>query len=322
MEICRIRLLQEQGIEVIGEFMEIKNATTYLKEKYPNDNVRLIGSGWTSYAFEVGNKIIRIPKTNIKPYEKEAAILKFLQNKLPVEIPNPSIIKGTYPYAEHEKITGFSWNMQTYNNLPDDKKDLFAKDIAHFFAMLHSIPTSEIYKSIPKKLITIYKLDSLNNFYQYLKSYFSDYDIKRVYTWAKKIEQISDNPVLIHNDFWEANVLVDENHRLKGVFDWANSCLSNPEWDFKSLYHPNCFPLLDNILKFYHQETGHYINKDKIRKEKIADCMFNVQYFGKNPHLKIMMPNQWEETLNSVKKALNEIQFEENLILHKTTYIK
>ena len=104
--------------------------------------------------------------------------------------------------------------------------------------------------------------------------------------------------------------MVDKKHRLKGVFDWANACLSNPEWDFKPLYYPEYFTLLDKILDFYQQETGRKISKEQIAKEKLADCLFNVQYFGQNPKLQITMSNQWQETLQAVKKALDTIQAE------------
>ena len=289
---------------------------TYLQKQYPNNEVKLIGSGWSSDAFEVGDKIIRIPKTDVKPYEKEIAVLEFLQNKLPVQIPHPHLVKGRYPYAEHKKINGESWNIETYNKLSATDKNLFAKDIAHFFAVLHAIPATEILKAIPKKMIAGYTLQPVTKFHDYLKPYFSVQEIDTVYNWASKIEQISKNPVLIHNDFWKANVLVDKKHRLTGVFDWANACLSNPEWDFKALYSPNYFPLLDKILDFYQQETGRKISKKQIAKEKLADCLFNVQYFGENPKLQITMSNQWKETLMAVKKALAAIQ-SENLNLNK-----
>ena len=288
----------------------------YLQKQYPNVKVKLIGSGWSSDAFEAGDKIIRIPKTDVKPYEKEIAILDFLQNKLPVQIPHPHLVKGQHPYAEHTKINGESWNMETYNKLSATGKNLFAKDIAHFFAVLHAIPVADILKVIPKKMVAGYKLQPVTKFHNYLKPYFSVQEIDTVYKWASKIEQISKNPVLIHNDFWEANVLVDKKHRLKGIFDWANACLSNPEWDFKALYYPDYFPLLDKILDFYKQETGRKISKEQIEKEKLADCLFNVQYFGENPKLQISMSKQWQETLTAVKKALVAIQTE-NLNLNK-----
>lgn len=284
--------------------------TQYIQKQFPDSTVKLVGSGWSSYAFEVGDKIIRVPRVDTKQYEKEIAILNFLNNKLPVKIPHPKLVKGDISYAIHTKINGLSWNMSSYNKLSKEEKNLFAKDIAHFFATLHAIPLNEILKSIPKELITPAPMDSVDKFYGYLQNDFSKHDIDTVYNWCKNILNPSENPVLLHNDFWEANCLVDEHHRLIGVFDWANAHLGKPECDFKPLYCPEYFPLLDKILEFYYQETGRKISKDKIKTEKLPDCLGNVQYFGQNPDLKTTMANQWKETLTSVRDTLNMIQAE------------
>lgn len=288
----------------------------YLQKHYPNVKVKLIGSGWSSDAFEAGDKIIRIPKTDVKPYEKEIAILEFLQNKLPVQIPRPRLLKGEIPYAEHTKIEGLNWSIKTYKKLSEKEQDLFAKDIAHFFAVLHAIPAKEILKAISPELITPTKLDPVKKFYDYLKSDFSKKDIKIVYDWCKKHSQTPNKPVLLHTDFWEANCLVNKQHRLTGVFDWANAFMGNPEYEFLTLYYPEYTPLLDKVLKFYNKETGRNISKDSFEKLKLSGCLGLVQYFGQNPKLKTTMAKQWGTTLSAVKDTLTAIQAE-NLNLNK-----
>ena len=288
--------------------MEDKTILTYLQNQYPNTEVKLIGSGWSSYAFEAGDKIIRVPRVDTKQYEKEIAILNFLHDKLPVQIPSPKLIRGDISYAIHTKIQGLSWNISTYNQLSEESKNLFAKDIAHFFATLHAIPLHEILNSIPKELITPPVMDPVDKFYDYLKSDFSQNDIDTIYTWCKKVLTPSETVVLLHSDFWETNCLVDKQHRLIGVFDWANSHLGKPIWDFKPLYCPEYFPLLDKILDFYYQETGRKISKEQIQTETLPDCFWNVQYFGQNPNLKNTMENQWKKTLDSVHDTLNTIK--------------
>ena len=127
-----------------------------LKKKYPDQEIRLIGSGWSSVAYEIGDKIIRVPKAGAEQYRKEACILSFLQGKLAVKIPNPRLIEKPFFYAEHKKINGLNWTIETYNHLPLKQQNAFAKDSAHFFAQLHTIPKSEILKYIPEEQLRPY----------------------------------------------------------------------------------------------------------------------------------------------------------------------
>ena len=291
-----------------------------LKKLYPNCDVRLLGSGWTSDAFEAGDKIIRIPKAGVEQYKKEIVVLDFLQGKLPVQIPHPRLIKKQdFVYAEHKKIEGCSWNISTYNNLSEKDQNLFAKDIAHFFAVLHAIPVDQVYQSISPKLLEPYPLEPFDQFKSVLKSDFSENDLKILYNFSKKSLFIKPSPVLLHKDFWEANVLVDEKHRLKGVFDWANASIGNREWDFKSLYHPVYFALLDKILTFYGQETGYKFTIGDIENLKIGDSLLCAQYFIRNPHLKNSMSDAWQKTLRNIQKALAKAKSKSGIKMPENT---
>ena len=280
-----------------------------LQKHYPDSQIRLIGAGWSSDAFETGNKIIRVPKAGTEQYEKEVLILDFLQGRLPVQIPHPKLVKEhDFIFAEHIKITGNAWNIASYEALSEKNQDIFASDIAHFFAVLHAIPVDEIYRHIPKNRLEPYALDDLSCFKQALKSDFDEADIVMLYNASKQILALSSFPVLVHKDFWKSNVLVDDNHRLSGVFDWANACIGNREWDFKTLYHATYLPLLEKILNFYKQETAYHITIHDIQMLKSADSLLCVQYFIQNPHLKDTMPTEWQKSLNQVRAALSQIK--------------
>ena len=289
--------------------MDQNDVISCLKKRYPDQEIHLIGSGWTSDAFEVGNKIIRVPKAGLEQYEKEVIVLDFLHGKLPVQIPHPKLIKeDEIAYAEHTKIEGRSWNISTFEALSKADQDLFTKDIAHFFATLHAIPVNEIYSKVSPKLLEPYALDSLSCFKKALETEFSLKDITTLYEFGEKVLAVGSSPVLVHKDFWEGNVLVDEKHRLKGVFDWANACIGNREWDFKALYHPAYMSLLDKVLHFYSQETGYKITKASIGDLTTADTLLSIQYFIQNPNLKNTMEKAWQDTLSKVKNALIKVK--------------
>ena len=163
---------------------------------------------------------------------------------------------------------------------------------------------TEILKYIPEDQLKPYSLAPFKLFQECLKKHIPQEDIVTIYNWTADILKLRKDTVLVHKDFYEANTLVDENHRLKGVFDWANACIGNPEWDFMALYHPLYFPLLNKVLNFYQKETGRQITLTKIKEVSLANSLLCVQYFGRNPQLKIKMPKEWKRSIDKTKEAL------------------
>ena len=292
--------------------MKREKVIEYLEKTYSGEKSRWIGSGWSSDAFEVGDKIIRIPKAKTKPYIKEAALLECLLGRLSVQIPQPHVIKEPFFYVEHKKIEGHSWNIDTYNRLSSAQQELFARDIAHFFAEVHAIPCSVVQKAIPKNG-AIDRLFTLKQFQAYLGPYFSADDIALLYHWTSDTLKPRGELVLLHRDFQKGNSVVDENHRLVGVFDWANAAIDEPAWDFMSLRYSSYAQLLNLVLRFYQEETGRVIDPQRISDLAGADMLPRVQYLARFLKQGEEPPKEWMKTIRNIRKLLKKIKKREGI---------
>jgi len=116
-----------------------------IQEMFPEQKIIAEADGWGSYAFSVGEYIVRVPKKYIGGYQKEEKVLCFLKDKVSVEIPEVKVIvNDDLSYAIHKKIEGKNWNIKTYNALSPESQDLFCQDIASFFAELHQISVNDV----------------------------------------------------------------------------------------------------------------------------------------------------------------------------------
>lgn len=287
--------------------MTISELKERLQHQFPDACVQCIGEGWSSIAFCVNDKIIRIPKVNIEQYKKEVKLLDFLQGKLSIQIPHPYLVEGELRYAIHTKITGKSWSIKTYNALSEQVQNDFCYEIANFFYELHQIPVSDIIDVIPEKDLKSYSLCPREIMYSDLKSIFSESDVNKIYDFCYDTYSLKTDPVLLHKDFWEANSLVDDDHHLMGVFDFANACLGDRAWDFRTLYHPQYLSLLEKVISFYEKLSGFKIDLHYLEALDKADCLFCVQYFIENPEMKKKMPNQWQKQILRMRQILKEL---------------
>ena len=277
-----------------------------LEQLFPQQKIVPEGSGWSGFAFSVGDNIVRFPKANVKQYEKEALLLRFLQNKLSVKIPLPTVIHGNVDYVIHKKIQGLPWNIDSYNNLSKDANNLFCQDIATFFKELHSVSLNSLQSHIDLKEFQSTPLPSYEDFTLYLKEDLSASIVSKFYELCFDISKPQTDLVLLHNDFWEANTVVDENHRLIGVFDFANSLISERSKDFCALYHPKYLHLLQNVLEHYETITSIKINIDRIAQLKNLDLLYGVKYLAENPQIKNSMSHEWKEQINKITLLFKE----------------
>ncbi len=278
-----------------------------LQKQFPVATIQYVGEGWTSTAFCVDDKIIRVPKTTADKYKKEANVLNFLHKKLTVAIPQPQVIESELTYAIHTKIEGNPWSIESYNALSEQEKNDFCRDIATFFYELHKIPLADVMAVLPSKDLQLHTLMDRPIIHSYLHDEFSETEIDKLYDFTNEINIPQTDLVLLHKDFHDNNSLVNEHHRLVGVFDFANTGLGERVSDFRPLYYPTYIPLLEKVLSFYNEMTGITIKLDRIRDLDRGDCLFCLQYFGRNPHLKETMSNDWHKQVSRAREILKEL---------------
>lgn len=86
--------------------------------------------------------------------------------------------------------------------------------------------------------------------------------------WAKTIKEIANlQPVLIHGDIHEDQVLIDslKSMKITGVLDWETARIDNPVWDFNfGEWGLEIWEWSDDFLDFRKKMWSEYLKKRKI----------------------------------------------------------
>lgn len=275
---------------------------------FPNVEIKTLTEGGMSYAYEVGNYIVRIPKNKYAAdgYKIEEQILYYLKDTIKsVKIPQIKIFESPFFYTIHRKLYGNYWNGHEYLKKTEKEKDLLANDCAIFFAELHSANVKEINTTIRQ----LHPIEE--NMRYYLFNDFSDSEIKKAVSYTNTLFSLEDK-VLIHNDFYSDNFFLDSNYRLSSVIDFGNSGFFNYNFDFRKIlsYEEGDGDFWRRIVHFYEGLTYRKIDLEVIKIINIHNYISFLVYFAKNPTIKdekINVRESWNFHINHVKNMINEL---------------
>jgi len=287
----------------------------FLKTRFPRSNIKFVGEGWASTAFIVDDNILRFPKGQIEEYDREtgvksyvrniaddykreAIITNFIRNKINVQVPDITVIEDSkYPYAIHKMLPGKTWDIPEIKNLDSKAQDLLTDNIAAFLYSLHKINIDDLKKKMPGLAHEKPKMLDLADIEPFLRNYLSANEIKTIY---KKYDIASnrkiDDIVFSHGDFGQSNSLINSNHRLTGVIDWADSGLIERALDFHSLYDLEHIDFLLAVLKKYENLSGIRIDIERIKEILLIDAVGAVYWGHINEYMKKMIDkemNRW-----------------------------
>ena len=294
--------------------MSVNEFLSKLKKEFPDSKIETEDDGWSSYAFTIDNdKIVRIPKKNIDGYKKEEKILHYLKDKISFEIPEVKVVeKINFSYALHKKLNGKKWDEETFKNLSKKEKNLFCFDIAKFLSEIHSVNIKEASKITDLTSIHIPNKKS----FEYLEEFFSKDEIFILKDVVEKLDNSPIDAVLIHDDFQKTNSLVNENHRLKGIFDFNNVCIDDRYFDFTHIYNKDYLELLNITISHYKKLTGIEISLEKVKRFNLRSCVYNLAYLKETSTTeRIIAENNW------IIKEIRDFLQERNLkIKHMKEY--
>lgn len=273
-----------------------------LKKYFPKQNVHFIGEGWSSLAYVAGNKIVRIPKKGIGRYQQEQQTLKLIKKYVSVAVPQTEIIETPeLTFIQHTKIEGNAWSESSFQKLNNEQKQKFADDIARFFTELHSIPLMEAQSIF---------LDSNHNFTP-LEADLQIYELKNEQiAFMKELQNLKKDwcqeQVLLHTDFYPDNCVVNDSHRLCGVFDFADAKIGDSHVDFRRLYRLFGNSLYDIVVASYEKQSGKNINKKKVQFLTELEAISVMRYFSHTEYRE-RLPQEWQIWSERIKNFVKNL---------------
>lgn len=287
--------------------MELKEIEKAIIELYRDKKLTKLLEGGMSYAYEINNKIIRIPKTQYAEhgYETEYAILKYLQEAVTcTQLPDIRIVREPFFHTVHNKIFGVYWNGKEYLAKSEKQRDALAEDCAEFFTQLHA---SDV-KNIDAELLELHPIQK--NMETYLTDYFSMDEMNEILNFTNPLFSLKDK-VLVHRDFYIDNFLLNNDYRLNAVLDFGNSGLYNYMFDFKALasWEESMKDFFTRIASRYTRLSGRIIDMETIRRIDIHNYISFLVYFIKNKNIKdekIGAVNHLDEHVAHIKDKMKK----------------
>ena len=258
--------------------------------------VRAMVGGSKSFAFAVGDGVVRFPKAEViwRTMQRENQILTeiypLISDKFKNKIHQISLVDGEYPFSVVKRFVGKicdnrddEVNALKVQNLPKDKQENLAQSLAEFFAMMHKIDYAKLH--VPPKNETIDNWDVTQK---------ADFDYAKARDALKKIspfdlddyrcENKNENLALCHNDLSGSNMLLNQDKKdiLEGIIDFANAVIEPKYLDFFPLYKINR-NLAVEVIKRYNELVDDKIDIKQTDFTMLAYIGYNLAKMD-NPH--------------------------------------
>ncbi len=266
------------------------NYSKQISSDFPNlvvEKVEKLGTGWDHVALEVNDSLIfRFPR-DISDVDEisqtvvyETKVLRHLQDKLPVAIPDPQHIAPDHAYFGYPKLQGEklidilpSFSEADKAALWDDWVDIATaihQNVSVDMARKLGVPNLDIHIETAKEVFSLENIDS-----QVVS--FAQNTIEA----AEAIDMNKLPLLFIHNDLQFHNLLVDpETKRVIAVIDWTDVCIGTTEREL-AMWEWCHDDQLDEVAKRYTAKTGRAVDRDQakvFRKiEEVGDYVEQIK---------------------------------------------
>lgn len=216
-----------------------------IKNEFPQvvwKKYRILTHGWDHVVIIFDEKLIfRFPKGKEckEKFRNEIQLLKFLKNRVKVDIPQYTFVSKDKSFAGYKMLNGRELKSSHYKRFTSSEKEIFAKQIAGFLTDLHLIPNSVI----PKFNISV---DNPSKDYKKFadstkKFLFPRLNKKEVLVIQNYLDELkitldhSSYPnVLIHDDITWKHILWNKNK--VNIIDFSDRTFGDPAKDFAGLW--------------------------------------------------------------------------------------
>jgi aminoglycoside phosphotransferase (APT) family kinase protein len=258
--------------------------------EFPNlvvETARIIETGWHTDAIEVNGSIIfRVPHhaygRAITPekVEHEVALLRFLQDKVPVEIPNPQYVPRDNSYYGYPKLEGVLVHDLVAEFSVDDWQRYRDDWVAIASALHGDVKVEEVRElGVPD-----FKPPNRSRVEGIFDIPHVDRDVtdfaRDVIQQLEAYTPTPDAYVFIHEDMHGRNLLADpESQRVTGLIDWTDARVGPLSREF-AVHEWMHGTALSEIVRVYEEQTGVAVDQQQARMwYSISELAAYVSYF-------------------------------------------
>ena len=240
--------------------MQSKILLQKIKQEFPKlkwEDYELVTTGWDFDVVILDKKtVFRFPKEkdSVNDLKKEITLLKYLNSRLSVNIPNYCYVASDTTFAGYNYLDGKELTISRYKELDLHQKELLRKKTADFLSSLHNTPIA-----ILKKYKT--RVGKPEKFLEWLIRDTEKYVFPKLN--KKEIKYINEHfgalrnslndkysPVLVHGDLTEGHILWDNKTKKLSVIDFSDHHIGDPAVDFSALLEFG-EKFVDNVYNLY-----------------------------------------------------------------------
>ncbi|MFC1810557.1 aminoglycoside phosphotransferase family protein [Patescibacteria group bacterium] len=219
-----------------------------IQKEFPNHkwkSFKFLTHGWDHDVIILDNKwVFRFPKNNYakKLFKNELRLMRFLNKKLTINIPNYTYIAKDKSFAGYKYMKGKEFKPWIYKNKVKTKnKRKIMNQFIKFYNEVHAI-NPDIFKKFevkdfdPKKdLLKLYR-----NVKKLVYPKFNKKEIQITDEFFAKIKALdlkNVQNVFVHGDIHYSNMIIKEDYsELSGIIDFTDRIISDPALEFAYLW--------------------------------------------------------------------------------------
>jgi aminoglycoside 2''-phosphotransferase len=211
-----------------------------------------MGVGADDYLTFNENLLFRFPRQAqaLEVMEREIALLRALQDRLPLPIPNPVYASQRMSemgraFIGYPLPPGKLLSKELLESVDGEETvQELAEQLAAFLAALHHLPVTELAHLSLSEAPTRAGLEALygkarEELFPHMSPEQQVYITTHFETFLARPEHFAVKPVLVHGNFGPETIFYHrKERRISGVIDFSRACLGDPALDFARLVGP------------------------------------------------------------------------------------
>jgi aminoglycoside 2''-phosphotransferase len=222
-----------------------------IRQRFPEmafSEIQIDTDGVNNYVLILNNeRVFRFPKNEqaSKSLEKEAAVLRLLQPRSNLAIPNFDICEEDF--VSYPLIAGRALLMEDLQTLPSARQDLLAEQLANFLRQMHTTPLHEVQAAGIGESDVARRPVAWLRLYQEIQRELYPLMLTHIRQWVERLfaplladtAWMTGETALINGDIGPYHILYDEARQtINGIIDFGTAGLGDPAHDYAVLlYH-------------------------------------------------------------------------------------